>query len=158
MKALGLPHLLAVACWSPDDWPSVLDSTGGETAPPGAATLAFWLRIQPRWLHLSPYVCINIQRLIDSRIPNGPRADAAVTVLHETTHAYGIRVEAQANCFAVQLVPVFAIQLHLTPARSVYLTTLAFRRTRALAPPGYWDSTRCRDGGAWDLSPSIQNL
>lgn len=152
MKAIGLHRVLAVACWSTDDWPSVLDSAPGPAPPPGAVIEGFWFGIQPRWVHLSPTVCSNLQHLIDSRVPNGPRADAAVTVLHETTHAYGIKVEAQANCYAVQLVPVFARQLHLTVLRVNYLFQLALRRTQALAPRGYWDSTRCRAGGAWDLS------
>ena len=152
MKVAGLHRVLAVACWSTYDWPSVLDSSPGPAPPSGAVILGFWLPRQPRWLHLSPAVCSNLQHLIDSRIPNGPRADATVAVLHETTHAYGITKEAQANCYAVQLTPVFARLLNLTPARVAYLSQLAFRRTRALAPRGYWDASRCRPGGAWDLS------
>jgi hypothetical protein len=157
MKLVGGHKVLAVACWSADDWPAVLDSIGEETQP-GLVLRGFWLRAQPRWIHLSPSVCTNLQALFDSRIPNSPRAGAATTVIHETVHAYGISNEAQANCYAVQLVPEFARQLRLLPARAAYLAQLAYRRTRALAPRGYWDSARCRDGGQWDLAPSLRNL
>ena len=130
----------------------MISSAGIGGGPAGSVLRGFWLGIQPRWLHLSPFVCSNLQALIDSRIPNLPRAGAAVTVLHETTHAYGVRNEAEANCLAVQLVPTFAQQLRLLPSRIAYLTQLAFRRTRAVAPPGYWNSKRCVPGGPWDIS------
>jgi hypothetical protein len=152
MKLLGLSRLLAVACWSPNDWPSVKDSAGIPPDEPGVTTVAFWLTGQPRWLHLSPITCTNIQGLIDSRIPNGQRAYSLAVVLHETTHAYGVRNEAQANCYAVQLVYPFARLLNFAPARAEYLLELAIRKTVASAPRGYWDSTRCRAGGAWDLT------
>jgi hypothetical protein len=158
MKFLGVPHLLAVACWSENDWPSVLESTGGGANEPDTVTLAFWLRIQPRWLHLSAKTCSDLQRLIDTRIPNGQRAYALTTVLHETTHAYGVRSEAQANCYGVQLVYVFARQLNFQTVRALRLEQLAVRKTRAVAPRGYWDASRCRDGGTWDLDPSRRNL
>lgn len=151
MKSLGIPRLLPVACWSKEDWPSVLESAGGGSEP-GIVTLAFWFGGQPRWLHLSPTTCTNVQALIDSRVPNGPRALALVTVLHETTHAYGIRNEARANCYGVQLVYPFARALAFSPVRAARLEGLALRTTRSTAPPGYWDSARCRAGGAWDLS------
>lgn len=152
MKSLGIPRLLAIACWSKQDWPSVLESAGGGGNEPGLVTLAFWFGGQPRWLHLSPTTCINVQGLIDSRVPTGPGALALVTVLHETTHAYGIRNEARANCYGVQLVYPFARALAFSSSRAERLESLALRATRSTAPPGYWDSARCRAGGAWDLS------
>jgi hypothetical protein len=153
MKSLGVPRLLAVACWSRRDWPSVLASVdGGRAGKPGVVTLAFWFSGQPRWLHLSPTTCANVQALIDSRVPNSPRALALATVLHETTHAYGVRNEAQANCYGVQLVYPFAKTLAFSAQRAARLEDLALRATRSSAPPGYWDEARCRAGGAWDLS------
>ena len=61
MKSLGIPRLLAIACWSKQDWPSVLESAGGGGNEPGIVTLAFWFGGQPRWLHLSPATCTNVQ-------------------------------------------------------------------------------------------------
>ena len=31
------------------------------------------------------------------------------------------------------------------------MESLAVRGVRARSPRNYWDATRCRDGGAWDL-------
>jgi hypothetical protein len=154
MKSLGVPRLFAFACWSEHDWPSVLASAGGGRGSdePGVVTLAFWFSGQPRWLHLSPTTCTNVQALIDSRVPNSPRAVALATVLHETTHAYGVSNEARANCYGVQLVYPLARALAFSAGRAARLEDLALRATRSSAPPGYWDPARCKAGGAWDLS------
>jgi len=152
MKSLGVPRRLAVACWSRRDWPSVLASAGGGSDEPGVVTLAFWFGGQPRWLHLSPTTCTNAQVLIDSRTPSTSGALALVTVLHETTHAYGIGNEARANCYGVQLVYPLARALAFSAGRSARLEDLALRATGSSAPPGYWDPARCKAGGAWDLS------
>ncbi len=146
------PYHDSAGPWSKQDWPSVLASAGGGRDEPGVVTLAFWFSGQPRWLHLSPTTCTNVQALIDSRVPNSSRALALATVLHETTHAYGVRNEARANCYGVQLVYPLARALAFSAGRAARLEDLALRTTRSSAPPGYWDSARCRSGGAWDLS------
>ena len=51
------PRMLAVACWARDDYRSVRASVGGDVVEHGAVVMAFWLRRQPRWLHLSPWAC-----------------------------------------------------------------------------------------------------
>jgi hypothetical protein len=79
-------------------------------------------------------------------------------VIHETLHAYGVINEAQTNCFAVQLVPVFGRNLGLGVKRANYLGTLARNYVRKYSPPGYWNAGRCRDGSAWDLFPGTSNL
>jgi hypothetical protein len=107
----------------------------------------------PRWLHLAPGVCTDVQALLSSHKPNARRAGALNTVIHETLHAYGVRNEAQTNCWAVQLVPYFGLNMGMSVARSDYLGTLARNYVRAHAPRGYWNAARCRDGGAWDLFP-----
>ena len=99
-----------------------------------------------------------MQGLLSSKQPNARRAGALSTVIHETLHAYGVVNEAQTNCMAVQLVPEFGWNLGLSAKRADYLGTLARNYVRKCAPPGYWNSARCRDGGAWDLLPSTRNL
>lgn len=164
MKVWTRPKLLAIACWAEDDWQSVLDDLG---APPDGdvTTLGVWRYAQPRWLHLAPQVCERIQALLESEVPNAPRADALSTALHEALHAYGINqerygaaAEAMANCYAVQLVPTAAFSAGLTWKRSLYAGQLAVRSVRRAAPPGYWNGANCRDGGRWDLIPSRVNL
>jgi hypothetical protein len=151
MKEFGLPRQLAFACWNTADWISVLAAEGDEPTVGSSQILGFWLGRQPRWLHLAPGVCADVQGLLTTRKPNARRAGALATVIHETLHAYGVRNEAQTNCWAVQLVPYFGLNLGLRRAQTEYLGTLARNYVRRYAPAGYWNSSHCRDGGAWDL-------
>jgi hypothetical protein len=109
-------------------------------------------------LHLSPETCTDVQALITTKQPNGRRAAALSTVIHESIHAHGVNNEAQTNCYAVQLVPLFGSRLGMGGARSTYLGTLARRYVRGHAPSDYWNAGNCRDGGAWDLEPATSNL
>jgi hypothetical protein len=157
MKVVRGGRRLQVACWSPRDWRSVLADLG-DTPSGKTVVLGFWHPAQPRFLHLAPPVCKNLQALITTRRGNSSRAFASVVALHETAHMYGVRNEAQASCYAVQLVYYFARVLRVTPSRAVGLQRQAVRTTRRTAPRGYWDSQRCRDGGAWDLDGNSRNL
>jgi hypothetical protein len=158
MKKLGYPRQLAFACWNRSDWISVLSAEGTEPTRGSSELLGFWLGRQPRWLHLAPGICTDVQGLLSSKQPNARRAGALSTVIHETLHAYGVVNEAQTNCMAVQLVPVFGWNLGLSVKRADYLGTLARNYVRKYAPAGYWNGARCRDGGPWDLFPSSRNL
>ncbi|MBA2461658.1 MAG: hypothetical protein H0V45_07850 [Actinobacteria bacterium] len=158
MKALGAPRTLAVGCWSEFDFDAVAESAEFVTHDGDIRLAGFWLGRQPRWLHLAPTVCASIQELLDTKRPSARRAFGLTVALHETIHAYGIDNEAQTNCFAVQLVPVAASFVGLTRAAGDYLRRLAFNITRRSAPAGYWDGSRCRDDGVWDLLPKVANL
>ncbi|MER3411382.1 MAG: hypothetical protein C4305_03020, partial [Thermoleophilia bacterium] len=151
MKAVvSRPRMLAVACWTGADYRSVRASVGGDVVEHGAVVVAvFWLRRQPRWLHLSPWACRDAQQLLDGGSPTGRRASSLATVLHEAIHACGLEDEAQVNCYAVQLVPAAARLMGLSPARADYLGLLALNYTRRTAPPGCWNALACRDGGEW---------
>jgi hypothetical protein len=155
MRKLGAPRVVAVACWSKADWPSVVESAGIRQP----STLdGFWLPRQPRWVHVSPKQCADVQALLSSKAINGHRAYALATVLHERVHAQGVGREAQTECYAVQLVYGFARELNFVHAKALRLEQLAVRKSRAVAPRGYWDAARCRDGGAWDLYAEFRNL
>lgn len=158
MKQLGLPRQLAFACWNRSDWLSVLAAERAEPERGDSELLGFWLGRQPRWLHLAPGICTDVQGLISSKQPNARRAGALAAVIHETLHAYGVVNEAQTNCWAVQLVPVFGWNLGLGMKRADYLGTLARNYVHKWAPAGYWNGARCRDGGTWDLFPNTRNL
>ena len=151
MKALGLPRQLAFACWNTRDWLSVLAAEGGAPTNGNLELQGFWLGRQPRWLHLAPHVCTDVQGLLSTKLPNARRAGAVATVIHETLHAYGVRNEAQTNCYAVQLVPAFGAALGLSRSRAAYMGTLARNYVRSRSPEGYWNTSSCREGGAWDL-------
>lgn len=157
MKRLGSPKVVPVACWSKSDWPSVVESAGFRGNP--AQLNGFWLPQQPRWLHLAPKQCRDIQALISTRIPNGQRAYALSTALHERIHADGIRHEAMTECFSIQLVYDFARELGFVHPRALRLEQLAVRKSRAVfAGTKYWNPTHCREGGRWDLYPQFRNL
>jgi hypothetical protein len=158
MKQLGVPRTLAIACWSKPDWLSVAQAEGEEPENGQTMLLGFWKPMQPRWLHLAPSVCTDVQALLDTKLPNGRRAGALATVLHETLHAYGVENEAETNCYAVQLVPLLGLNLKMTARRASYLGRLALRYVRAHAPNAYWHGGHCRDGGRWDLFPLQLNL
>ena len=155
MKSLGMPRQLAFACWNRSDWLSVLAAEGTTPTRGDSMLLGFWLGRQPRWLHLAPSVCADVQGLLSSKRPNAPRAGALSTVIHETLHAYGLRNEAQTNCFAVQLVPIFGVNMGMPRSRATYMGTLARNFVRMYAPSGYWNRLNCRDGGVWDLFPAL---
>jgi hypothetical protein len=158
MKALRLPRVLAIGCWSDFDFDAVARSADFVAHGDNTVLAGFWLGKQPRWLHLAPSVCGGIQGLLDTRQPSAARAFGLTVALHETLHAYGIVNEAQTNCFAVQLVPFAGHFIGMTPKSGDYLRRLAINVTRRTAPPGYWKHSRCRDGGDWDLLPKAANL
>lgn len=158
MTQFGLPRSLAFACWNNADWLSVLAAEGDEPTNGEATLLGFWLRRQPRWLHLAPRVCTDVQSLLTSRMPNARRAGALSTVIHETLHAYGVMNEGMTNCFAVQLVPYFGLNLGMSVERARYLGTLARNYVRGRAPSGYWNAYNCRESGRWDLFPDFRNF
>ena len=158
MKAFGRPRVLAIGCWTEPDFEAVARSADFDVHDGDTSVAGFWLGRQPRWLHLAPQVCGWIQELLDTRRPSARRAFGLTVALHETLHAYGIRNEAQTNCYAVQLVPFAARRAGLSAGSADYLRTLAINSTRRTAPPGYWNGNRCRDGGPWDLLPKRVNL
>jgi hypothetical protein len=155
LKAVArTPRLLAVACWTNDDF----DVISGGSVNGDNIKLAFWIRRQPRWLHISGRACRDFQQLLDTQSPTGRRASSVVTALHEATHAYGIEREAQANCYAVQLVPLAGRNLGMTQAQADYLGKLALNYTRRTAPKDYWDTANCRSSGKWDLGLAAVKL
>ena len=150
---------LAVVCWSTADWKSVVTNEHMAATDGENVLLGVWQSQHPRWFHLSPYICQQVQALLNTAQPNGRRAGALTTVIHETMHAFGVKNEAETNCLAVQLVPVFATNINgMTRAKATYLGTLARTFTRKTAPAGYWNASNCTDGGKWDLLPGQRNL
>ena len=154
---IRVQRVVGVACWSTADWPSVVQSAEIDVNPRRLA--GFWLRRQPRWVHIAPKQCSDVQALMLTRQLNGQRAYALATVLHERVHAeIGGGEEDEVNCHGIQLVYDFARELNFPVTRALRLEQLAVRKSRQLAPRGYWNATKCRDGGAWDLYPEFRNL
>jgi hypothetical protein len=96
---------------------------------------------------------------MSDRQPNGQRAYALSTVLHERIHAQGISHEALTECYAIQLVYDFARELNFVHTKAIRLEQLAVRKSKAVfRGTRYYDPARCRDGGLWDLYPEFRNL
>jgi hypothetical protein len=149
-KLVGLPHTIDVACWSDKDWPRV-SGDGGDTP---YATLAFWTPEMPHWVHLSPGVCRAFETLLRHRplYPNVVTADAVETLAHETMHSIGIGVEAQAECYGMQLTAVVAETLGVPAGYSNSLARLNLDNYKH-RPPSYINTAKCREDGVWDLFP-----
>jgi hypothetical protein len=61
----------------------VMAGIGEKTSSGDTVTEGFWCSQRPRWLHLSPETCTDVQGLISTKQPNGRRAAALSTVIHE---------------------------------------------------------------------------
>lgn len=150
-RLIGEPHTIDVACWSKQDWSHV----SGDSGDTPYATLAFWTRTMPHWVHLSPGVCQALETLLNHRplYPNVITADAVETLTHEMMHAIGISNEAEAECLGMQLSYVLADKLGIPPTYSLSLARLNLANY-AHRPPSYIDTQRCREGGQWDIYPN----
>jgi hypothetical protein len=152
------PRVISVACWDPVDFESVAEGEG-ETVSTASTTLeGLFLPRMPRWVHLGADTCKRVQNLFNTKAASAQNGYGLMTALHEASHAYGVTNEAQANCYAVQLVPYAANLAGMPWKRAQYLGKLTLNLTRRTSPAGYWNSSRCTDYGDWDLVPSLQNL
>jgi hypothetical protein len=119
------------------------------------------------WLD-EPAVCAPARSFLSGWRPrldrkrNGSHrlARALLVLTHESVHASGDRAEAHTECVAIQRVPEMAHILgEHHPLYIAALTRLALwwhrqlRGTVSLDGHNYWDGTRCRKDGAWDLTP-----
>lgn len=149
-KILRLPKSIAVACWSDRDWPTVSGDAGD-----GVYTkLGFFMPAMPHWIQLSPRVCRSFETLLHNRpaYPNAITANAVETLTHEVMHALGVRNEARAECFGMQLSIILAsnLKIPLRYRNGLARLTLGNYNRR---PPSYIDRARCREDGEWDLFP-----
>ena len=108
----------------------------------------------PHWVHLSPGVCRSMETLLRHRpaFPNVFTANAVQTLTHELMHAIGIKDEAKAECFGMQVSGALAERLGVPDHYAWRLSQLNLENYEK-RPPGYIDHSRCREGGAWDLAP-----
>jgi len=158
ISPLGKARPVNVACWDSQDWDNIAGRTGAAHDAQGGFVAGLYLPSMPDWIHLAPATCTNVQALIGSRKASPAQAAALTAMIHEAVHAQGVTNEAQTNCVAVQLVPLFARALGYNRTRTIGLSRLALDVVRAHASTGYWDAARCQDGGAWDLDPMDPNL
>ena len=148
-KLIGQPKTVDVACWDSADWAGIAGDTDSVYS-----TVGFWAPSMPHWVNLSPGICGAMERLLTKRplYPNVYTAAAVETLTHELMHAIGIKDEAQAECYGMQLSAYMAEELRVPAGYAMSLARLNLDNYK-LRPPNYIDLSRCRENGAWDLSP-----
>jgi hypothetical protein len=146
-KLIGAPKTLDVACWSQADWAEIATDDD-----PVYSTTALYSPRLPHWVHLSPAICRAMETLLRNRpvYPNIYTADAVTTLTHEMVHALGVQKEAPTECFAMQLTPFMARELHVPEHYAIRLGQLSLENYRQ-RPANYRDESRCREDGIWDL-------
>jgi hypothetical protein len=78
-------------------------------------------------------------------------ASAIVTLAHEPQHSEGTAVEAQAECYAIQLMKETAVKLGARPAYADALRRMYWAHYHEELPA--YGSPACRNGGSYDLHP-----
>ena len=144
---LRSPIKVDVACWDAADYSSVAAGVGAEPSSAESVVYGFWLPRAPRWINLAPDVCLGIQKLLYSLLLTSDSGAMLTVALHEAFHAHGVHNEAQTNCDALQAVPFAGRAIGLSIDASLLLGARAIARVKALAPPGYWNASLCRDDG-----------
>jgi hypothetical protein len=102
---------------------------------------------------LRPDVCTAILKFV--RAPTSLRFDSAVALsvlAHESFHLKGIKVEAVAECYALQSVPRLARALGASPQQGAAMAIAVWRLQYPTMPVQY-RSPACRSGGSLDLHP-----
>jgi hypothetical protein len=134
-----------VVCWGSDDWREL-----------GSATLLGYVYIGNRVVNLAPSVCRYLDRIsYRGAQPGGYMAATAVdTLAHEAIHVAGIRNEARAECFAMQLTRFTSEQLGTSAGYGAALTRSLWEgyEEYGASNPEYYSSA-CRNGGPLDLNP-----
>jgi hypothetical protein len=144
-----------VRCWSRADWIRLLREEKAYTKHRIDEDTLGFAGIEGGRVNLAPDVCDG---LIDvayhhahpsSEDARFPLAAAVVTLSHEPQHSKGVAVEAQAECYAIQLAGATARRLGVDGANADGLARLYWAHYGEELP--VYRSPECRDGGAYDL-------
>ncbi|MFY9579557.1 MAG: hypothetical protein WAQ33_09555, partial [Gaiellaceae bacterium] len=147
-----------VRCWSRVDWTHLLREEGAYTLHHIDDDTLGFAGINGTRDNLAPEVCDGLDGLAyEHRTPADAGAklllaSAIATLSHEPQHSKGIAVEAQAECYAIQLMKGTAVRLGATPAYAASLQQTYWRHYDQELPT--YRSPDCRDGGAYDLAKS----
>jgi hypothetical protein len=148
-----------VRCWSQADWLRLLREEKAYTKHRIDENTLGFAGIDGDRASLAPRVC---DALVDLAYHGARPADATarfqlaaavVTLAHEPQHSKGVAVEAQAECYAIQLTASTARRLGADAAYANGLAALYWEHYGAELPA--YRSPECRDGGAYDLRPRV---
>jgi hypothetical protein len=136
---------VTVVCWGRRDWQKIAD-----------AGILGYVYMGNRVVNLAPNVCRDLDRIAyEAERPTGYIAAAAVdTLAHEAIHVAGIRNEARAECYAMQLTRLTSEELGTDGIYGAALIRTLWDgyEEYGAANPEYY-SAECRNGGSLDLNP-----
>jgi hypothetical protein len=147
-----------VRCWSRVDWTRLLREENAYTLHHIDGDTLGFAGIRGKRDNLSPEVCDGLGQLAYQRwMPAAASAKlllagAIVTLSHEPQHSKGIVVEAQAECYAIQLMIRTAVKLGATREYATTLQRVYWQQYDQELPA--YRSPECRNGGAYDLRKS----
>lgn len=107
-------------------------------------------------IELSKATCDNIDDFSNSKakVPaDNEQLQALITIAHEAFHTTGTIDEAETDCYALQRIDSVAEKLGANKSEAASIQQRAVRLQRNTAATGY-NSSECRDGGAFDLDPN----
>jgi hypothetical protein len=146
-----------VRCWSQADWTRLLREEKAYTKHRIDEDTLGFAGIEGSRANLAPDVCDALVDLAyhearpSSALARFPLAAAIVTLAHEPQHSKGVAVEAQAECYAIQLAAQTARRLGVDPAYAGGLAQLYWEHYGEELP--VYRSPQCLNGGAYDLHP-----
>ena len=146
-----------VRCWSRADWIRLLREERAFTKHQIDDDTLGFAGIDGARANLAPDVCERLVGLTyGGARPTAPTARfrlaaAVVTLAHEPQHNKGVAVEAEAECYAIQLAAETAERLGVDPSYARGLARLYWAHYDLELP--VYRSPLCRDGGAYDLRP-----
>jgi hypothetical protein len=147
-----------VRCWSRVDWVRLMREEKAYTLHHiDDGTLGF-AGVSGSRANLSPEVCDALGELAYHHwMPQTASAkfllaSAVVTLAHEPQHSKGVAIEAQAECYALQLMRDTAMRLGATAQYAQELQSTYWAHYPQELPA--YRSSECRNGGKYDLDPN----
>lgn len=108
------------------------------------------------YARIRPDQCTALHRFRDNPLNSTPAAAEALTVLaHESEHLAGHKVEAIAQCYAIQDIPRVARAFGSSSSRGLAMAIWEYRTAQPGMPPAY-QSPQCRAGGGLDGHAGIR--
>jgi hypothetical protein len=144
-----------VRCWSRVDWTHLLREEKAYTLHHLDDNTLGFAGVGGSRDNLAPEVCDNLDELqyqhwmpsaVDSKLL---LATAVVTLSHEPQHSKGIAVEAQAECYAIQVMRETAQKLGATPGYAAELQRIYWQHYGDELPT--YRSAQCASERAYDL-------
>ena len=150
------PRTAAAICWSEADWARIGEEfEAAETR--NVTSRDGFVEMPSSVANLSPETYHRLDQIVydDVRYESSTAAIPVGALVHEAIHVGGIRDEAIADCYAMQLVALAASTMGASEAYGSLLADIYLERNLWFTPGTEYDSDECRGGGALDLGFSI---